>query len=497
MCRWFYVLPPLRIDASATATHSVHMSAILNQRGKSIRIPTDTPERIAGKKSARDVDDDEWSGVVRDWVSTPANASGINFLAHKQLHEVLFSYLEPIDVLAYRAIHSECDNMVLHYARTQLQDVVGQDLSRLALRTDSPEASHRRIESSIVKLLTTCGDNIGQLLASAPGGSLGRDLVTRNYSLPAERAGSTLLCSMTEELVKDLLHIDILWIDRAIAARVLPMVAQFAPTLKSLVVSGDCGASDEMMKFVAANCPSLESLAVYYAGDNVTDESITILAQNGRLRSLTIDGIGKKISDKSIGLVATNCSELQLLKLDPAAAFTDASISLVATHCLQLRSLTVSMTAGVTDRSMKIVGMNCAKLEELDVSYTDGNISDASMKLVATNCLQLRKLDVGRTRGAITDESIKLVGYNCRQLVSLNVYLTDAITDESIAIVAANCTQLRQLHLNYTRGRITDRSMHLVATNCKRLELLSIFETAGAITSASLSLLPRCCRVTR
>ena len=58
--------------------------------------------------------------------------SPLQFLAHSQLHEVLFSFLPVEDVLHYRCIHSACDALVVHYARDQLLDVVGQDVSMSA-----------------------------------------------------------------------------------------------------------------------------------------------------------------------------------------------------------------------------------------------------------------------------------------------------------------------------------------------------------------------------
>ena len=53
--------------------------------------------------------------------------SELQFLAHSQLHEVLFAYLATADILRYRCVHSECDAVVIHFVETQLQDVLGQD----------------------------------------------------------------------------------------------------------------------------------------------------------------------------------------------------------------------------------------------------------------------------------------------------------------------------------------------------------------------------------
>ena len=311
----------------------------------SVRTATDK-NRIASNKSAREADDDISTGNSDERRTKDAGlSSSMDFLAHQQLHEVLFSYLEPEDVLRYRTIHSECNKVVLHYARTQLRDVVGQDLSESTPGAEDFEVIHRRIASSFVKLLTTCGEDIGQLLASAPGGvrTLGEALISiRSPSSPA-RALNSLLGSLTEELLKELLHIDLCYVGKLSSERILPMLAQHASKLRSLSLNY---ASEEMMKLVAANCPVLESFTIWFPMLKITDDALTALAQQGHLRLLALLRTGEDITDKSMAVVATNCLELRALRLYCAPRITDASISLVGTYCLRLRSLTLHGTKG-------------------------------------------------------------------------------------------------------------------------------------------------------
>ena len=126
---------------------------------------------------------------------------GLDLLAHNQLHEVLFDYLEIEDVLQYRLIHSACDDRLLFYAQTQAKDVFGQELLMIALVNSrherwedfsmisplnfiDPEApvisceatSVRTIHVGLFKLLVDRGELL-DVIAGSRGGCLVQKLV--------------------------------------------------------------------------------------------------------------------------------------------------------------------------------------------------------------------------------------------------------------------------------------------------------------------------------
>ena len=204
--------------------------------------------------------------------------SRLIFLAHSQLHEVLFSFLEPKDVLAYRNIHSECDTVVRCHARTQLRDVVGQNfLPLIPLDSEGEKIVPRTIDASFVTLLKACGEeDIAQLLV----------LSTSSIALSAK-----LICGASDGLVLNALAI----LCDALAHAVVENVEEV-----HLDLSGDIDSVGRSSSVPQSN------LAV----DTVTDDIVKLLAERClHLRSLNVSFTNGKITDESLKLVALNCPQ--------------------------------------------------------------------------------------------------------------------------------------------------------------------------------------------
>ena len=298
--------------------------------------------------------------------------SSLNFLTHNQLHEVFFEFLDGKDILQYRAVHSACDAVVLGYARTQLQDVLGQDLCR------ATKVCPRSMDTALVSFLVKRGGGIGNTVNTSAGGvrSLSTRLFHGKNEVKAAKALETVIAQANEDWAHSLVYVDV----RHIATKAYPLVTLVSRPGNSLVSLNVSRAHGERM----------------------------------------IDG---SIKDDSIKRVADNCPQLEFLDVSwNGTAISDESMKQVATKRLQLRSLDISHCLRcITDVSIKLLATNCIQLRTLNVGSTSGGITDESIKLVAANCLQLRSLDVSASNGKITDESMKAVAKNCRYLRSLNV----------------------------------------------------------------------------
>ena len=420
--------------------------------------------------------------------------SSLNFLAHKQLHEVLFAFLPMEDVLNYRSVHSECDEVVTHFTCALLQDVFGQDLSF------ENGTEHRMLDPKYLNLLTVRGDDIGQILAASSDGvrSVGRGLLCDSVGgVPS----FGLICSkLTPVSVHRLLHVDLSFCEELVLDAFYQLVAAHCPQLRSLqLCSPTCSSvNDDWLGLLATNCRELRFLDVSFTNRKITDASMKVVATNClHLQTLNLCRTDGSITDETMSIMASNCTQLQSLNISyTAGKITDATMKLVAMSCRQLKSLDVSGCEGsITDDTMMAVGTYCRDLVCLLVGRSV-HITDASMKLVTTNCTGLRLLDVSQTGGMITDDSMKLVAMNCPHLTSLNVSETEGmITDDAIKLLATNCSHLRMLNVSGTKGRITDESISVVATRLQELEWLSVLKTEGKVTSASLSLFSNGCSV--
>ena len=334
-------------------------------------------------------------------VESTMMTTSLTFLAHCQLHEVLFDFLGMEDILGYRALHSTCGAVVLHYARTAFQDVFGQDFWACATLNPTVGGS-RTIDAALSTLLVHLNEDFGHILASSALGarSLNRRLFHREWY---PTVVLTSLCSSrTVDWVRTVLHVD-LSDSCDLAAEFLQLFSfTDSPLLSLNVENGNC--TDELLKRVAMNCGQLQSLNVRNSGGRITDESIKLVAMNCRqLRSLKV-GANHSITDKSIRIIA-NCLRLESLDVSANVMVSDYSMKLVATNCHHLRSLDVRATSTITDELMKMVAVNCLQLESLKVGASS-DITDASMKVIAANCRQLHSLSVLVTGETITDDSI-------------------------------------------------------------------------------------------
>ena len=173
---------------------------------------------------------------------------GFMFLAHKQLHEVLFSFLATEDIFSCRAVHSECDNVVVHYAQTQLQHVLGQDLT---IETPCSSVDHR-----LIVLLKTRGDSIKEILLDSAG-------VVRSFSAQVFRGENIgrAIRALSEVMVEDvallrgLRYVDFTGLSGSVSDDFVDLVATHSHELRFLNLKGL--RMRNACPTVDSNCPML------------------------------------------------------------------------------------------------------------------------------------------------------------------------------------------------------------------------------------------------
>ena len=195
-------------------------------------------------------------------------------LVHSQLHEVLFSLLTAAELLQYRCLHSSCDDMILRYAGTQLQDVMGQSpdmlvpLDMICCEEDLYRASHRTMEATLVLLLEVSGQPIADLLATCSGGALTLSgcLFQGDY-IPALK----VLCDcIAPEWVQHLLYVDLAFTKHQITENVIKELLEIATALRFLSLRYSA-ASTDVLSLVAEACCRIEVLDI--SGMNCGDDS--------------------------------------------------------------------------------------------------------------------------------------------------------------------------------------------------------------------------------
>ena len=308
--------------------------------------------------------------------------SRLDFVAHNQLHEVLFGYLKGDEILNYRAVHSACDAVVLCFARTQLQDVIGRKMASTTLDeapmtnvTNNIVSTVRTMDAVLVPLLVCCDEDIAEIITTAmgPPRSISHRLFHSDSDALKSKAVAAVCCSMAADWssVNRLRHFDVSW---------------------------------------AFGKPSGNIWYSQYPPESVF-----------RPRAPRV------MNDNAIMSFLPDCQGIRSLDVSNTYGFiTDASMKRVLESCTRLTSLNVSNTSGrISDDGMIFLMVGRQRLHSLNVSGTCGSISDASLMLIDFS--KLTHLDIGETDGAITDDGLKFVVLQTSNLKSLTVdrWITD------------------------------------------------------------------------
>ena len=369
-------------------------------------------------------------------------SSGFDAVTHMQVHEVVFGYLTPDEVLRLRCSHPRVNAIVKLYAKMQVRQAFATPWV-----PETYPAPCDQVSLFIGLLAKTSEDILEALLHSA---------VTIAFSAQVSIRSQKALVGILEHkkrVVSTKLRV---LISRALTDASVTNVANAATDLRYLDVSHTDGkVTSESIVVVAKKCKELRMLVLNHTQGAIGGVGIAAIAERCKqLEILHVRDSEQSIRDDTIELVAKNCS--CLLSLDVSNCFvTNRGIKAIAERCRALKCLKVRDTdERVTDESLSLIAKNCAQLEVLDITDTFEAISDASMTLVATNCRKLRWLSVcGTTR--VTDASIALLAKNCPGLLSLNIQ-DSCVTDAALKVVAEHCLHLQELNVSQTDGYVTD-----------------------------------------
>lgn len=155
---------------------------------------------------------------------------------------------------------------------------------------------------------------------------------------------------------------------------------------------------------------------------NLSDEAIKAIAQRS-LRSLDASCCGKLLTDESIKVIASDCPTLESLNVADCKFLTDESIKAVAAGCGDLKTIDVSRCKQLTDESIKALAGGCPKLTSLNVRNC-GKLTDEAMRAAAT-LNELKRLRIFGCR-KLTEKSIEHLvnGPGAKQLTTLDTTST-------------------------------------------------------------------------
>ena len=297
--------------------------------------PQATHDAPSNDSSVGDADDASPEASSAPWYSNP----GLYFLAHPQMHEDLFEFLDAESLVKLCDVHPKCKELVLHFAKSRLQDVIGQESTTSDDAGRQPGVIPRTIDAPLVHLLHKQG-TLREILDSSPNGvrSLGLQLVAGPRNANTLKALTTLWHAMNVEttgvlctychveksvvftIVQDLSKVPLL----VLPAKVT-LVAQHWVGLKA----------DDIMELLAKSSPKMNSLQVLFTEGHITNKSMMAVAKSCReLEHLLINCDAGKITDESVKQFAKRCPKIKTLNAVGAnGAITNASLSLLPAGC--------------------------------------------------------------------------------------------------------------------------------------------------------------------
>jgi hypothetical protein len=233
-----------------------------------------------------------------------------------------------------------------------------------------------------------------------------------------------------------------------------------------------CGrATDTLMLAIAKNCPTLQSLLVFYYS-SITDIGVRAVLQGCPLLRETDVEYATGIS-RELRIELARRSNATELGFDDTSKWTDIDEGMLLDLLLvspALTSLSIFDPPWATDTALALCAEHCAPLSELKFFKYHGITSTAVLPFLKRG-LTLRSIHlIVDLKPA--DELVLAVAEHCPHLEALYL-LQSEVSDAAVAVVAERCTRLQTLFLQDCFG-VTMVGVRALAEHCSELRALTL-----------------------
>ncbi len=152
------------------------------------------------------------------------------------------------------------------------------------------------------------------------------------------------------------------------------------------------------------------------------------------------------VTDEILTMVADNCPNLTELDLRSCNKITDTAIGYLASKASRLISLNLFYCTKLTDTAIESLAAARLDLDTLDLTFCH-NITDKGIELIAKNLPNMAYLTLGSCN--ITDIGVKLIATNLHKMGCLNLNKCNKITNAGIGSIVANANNLPDLEYIY------------------------------------------------
>jgi hypothetical protein len=180
------------------------------------------------------------------------------------------------------------------------------------------------------------------------------------------------------------------------------------------------------------------------------------------------------MSDNDLSILADNRRLTLAFNLAQCDDITDDGIVMAARFCTSLQALTVDGCKHLTDRSL-LAGLKkyCASLNLLSLQKCH-LVSDRGLVPLFHSTTKLRVLNLNYCK-EVSDETVKEVAQHCRMVELLHLAFCTQITDTGLYTFAmtVNAKTFRSMDISYCR-QISDDSIEAIARKCVKLQFLNV-----------------------
>ncbi|KAJ8613592.1 hypothetical protein CTAYLR_006125 [Chrysophaeum taylorii] len=253
--------------------------------------------------------------------------------------------------------------------------------------------------------------------------------------------------------------------------------------------------TDEAIKAIAENCPSLKSIIL---GSELTT---TALKEIGGCRSLeSIDvSLCRNLTDEVIETIAKGCSSLKSITVAHNSEVPAAALKAIRT-CRALESIDFSRCYNLTDEAIKAIAADCHSLQSINISRCD-KVTNEAIKAIAKDCR--RSLvsvnisgDIEIENHWLSSDAIKELARGCTKLTGIDLSWCANLTDDAVAEIGANCHSLKAIQLtsmDFARSHdLSDSAIIAIADGCPLLESIWVQGWRQLTTKAIEALSTKC-----
>lgn len=240
--------------------------------------------------------------------------------------------------------------------------------------------------------------------------------------------------------------------------------------------------TNEMLVYIAVNCPCLATLILHYPVVLVSDWAMAILGLSCKILECIEFGSSdqeSKISDVGVVNLCLPLKKLRRLELKDTEV-TDVSLHAIASSCTDIEHLDLQNCRKLSDIGILDLIKHCQNLESLTLgSGWEGNLTNISaIGLSQSQCVK-NLVSLKMYTWDITDFGLYVLSTRLSQLVHMSIEGCTKITYNGLKESLEMLSSLKTIDLSFTQCIKSDAELLSLVKYFRELWMLVMYECRG------------------